>query len=135
MSSIENTIRYIVIGLLGLFDLFLIVKSRNKIKNKVKKKKNKEPKKPKKWLFIILLLFYSLICGTAAIGINYLYSKIDNVNKNTVIYTSNLIVMSKSSADDISSIKNMKIGILCLDGSICFLNITLKSRKPLIFYL
>ena len=112
LSSIENTIRYIVIGLLGLFDLFLIVKSRNMIKNKVKKKKNKEPKKPKKWLFIILLLFYSLICGTAAIGINYLYSKIDNVNKNTVIYTSNLIVMSKSSADDISSIKNMKIGIL-----------------------
>lgn len=113
LSSIETLIRYIVIGILGFIDLLLIIKSRNLIRNKVKKKKkNKEPKKPKKWLFIILLIIYSLICGTAAYGINSIYSKIDNVNKNTVIYTSNLLVMSSNPASKITDIKNMKIGIL-----------------------
>ena len=113
LATIENVIRYIVIGLLGLFDLFLIFKSKNLIKNKVKKKKkNKEPKKPKKWLFIFLLIIYSLICGFSAFGINYLYSKINNVNKNTVIYTSNLLVMNNNQATKISDVKNMKIGIL-----------------------
>ena len=80
LSSIETLIRYIVIGLLGLFDLFLIIKSRSLIRNKVKKKKKTgEIKKPKKWLFIIMLLIYSIICAGVAITINYLYSKIDNV--------------------------------------------------------
>ena len=113
LSSIETLIRYIIIGVLGLIDLLLIIKCRNLIKNKVKKKKkNKEPKKPKKWLFIVLLILYSLLCGGIAYGINYLYSQIDNVNKNTVIYTSNLLVMNSNNATSITDIKNMKIGIL-----------------------
>ena len=113
LSSIETLIRYIVIGLLGLFDLFLIIKCRSIIKNKIKKKKKTgEIKKPKKWLFILLLLFYSIICGGIAFGINYLYSKIDNVNKNTVIYSSNLLVMSSNPANSITDIKNMTIAIL-----------------------
>ena len=113
LSSIENLIRYIVIGLLGLFDLFLIIKSRNLIRNKVKKKKKTgEIKKPKKWLFIIMLLIYSIICAGVAITINYLYSKIDNVNKNTVVYSSNLLVMSTNPANKIEDIKNMEIAIL-----------------------
>ena len=113
LSSIETLIRYIVIGLLGLFDLFLIIKSRNLIRNKVKKKKKTgEVKKPKKWLFIIMLLIYSIICAGIAITINYLYSKIDNVNKNTVVYSSNLLVMSTNPANKIEDIKNMEIAIL-----------------------
>lgn len=113
LSSIETLIRYIVIGILGLIDFILIIKSRNLIRNKAKKKKkNGEPKKPKKWLFILLLIFYSIICGMIAFGISYLYSKIDNVNKNTVVYSSNLLVMSSSSANKIEDIKNMEIAIL-----------------------
>ena len=113
LSSIETLIRYIVIGLLGLFDLFLIFKSRSLIKNKVKKKKKTgEIKKPKKWLFILMLLIYSAICGGIGYGINYLYSKIDNVNKDTVIYSSSLLVMSSNPANAITDIKNMEIAIL-----------------------
>ena len=113
LSSIETLIRYIVIGILGLIDFILIIKSRNLIRNKAKKKKkNGEPKKPKKWLFILLLIFYSIICGMIAFGISYLYSKIDNVNKNTVVYSSNLLVMSSNSANKIEDIKDMEIAIL-----------------------
>ena len=113
LSSIETLIRYIVIGLLGLFDLFLVIKSRFLIKNKVKKKKKTgEIKKPKKWLFIFMLIIYSTICGGIGYGIHYLYSKIDNVNKDTVVYSSSLLVMSSNPANAITDIKNMEIAIL-----------------------
>ena len=113
LSSIETLIRYIVIGLLGLFDLFLVIKSRSLIKNKVKKKKKTgEIKKPKKWLFIFMLIIYSAICGGIGYGIHYLYSKIDNVNKDTVVYSSSLLVMSSNPANAITDIKNMEIAIL-----------------------
>lgn len=113
LGSIETLIRYTVIGVLGLLDLFLIIKSRSLIQNKVKKKKkNGEVKKPKKWLFIFMLLIYSIICGGIGYGINYLYNKIANVNKDTVIYSSNLLVMSSNPANTIADIKNMDIAVL-----------------------
>ncbi len=112
LSSIETLIRYIVIGLLGLFDLCLILKSRKLIRNKVRKKKNGQVKKNKKWFFIIILLLYSIICFCVAFGISYLYSKIDNVNKDTVVYSSNLLVMSSNPASKITEVKNMKLALL-----------------------
>ena len=47
LDGIENLIRYLVIGVLGLIDLFSLVKTRNIWKNKPpkKKKKNKKPSK------------------------------------------------------------------------------------------
>ena len=59
-----------------------------------------------------MLLIYSAICGGIGYGINYLYSKIDNVNKDTVIYSSSLLVMSSNPANAITDIKNMEIAIL-----------------------
>lgn len=103
LDSIENMVRYIVIGLLGLGDLFFLLKALS-----YKKKK----KKQRKGLFIFFLFLYSVICFGIGGVIFYLYGKIDSLNKDDVIYTSDLLVMSKTSATKIGDIKNMSIGIL-----------------------
>ena len=104
LSSIEDTIRYIIMGVIGVIDLFIIIKYLSY--------KSKKKKKKKKGLFIFLLFLYSLICFGIGGAIYYLYGKIDNLNKNTVIYTSVLLVMNQNQANEIKDIKDMKIGIL-----------------------
>ena len=101
LGSIETTVRYIVIGLLVFIDLiFIFLKFR-------KKKKAK-----KHGIFIFVLLIYALICFSVGGIIYYLYGKIDNLNKETITYTSNLIVMSSNPANNIKDVKDMKIGLL-----------------------
>ncbi len=105
LSSIEDIIRYIIIGILGVTDLFIIFKG---LKYKTKKKKEKR----KKGLFLGFLVFYSILCLLIGGVIFYFYGKIDSLNKNVITYTSDLLVMSSNPANDISDIKNMKIGKL-----------------------
>ena len=102
LSSIETTIRYIVMGILAFIDLIFILKTFKK-----KKKKKKRP-----GIFILVLFIYSLICFTVGGIIYYLYGQIDNLNKETITYTSNLLVMSSNPANDIKDVKDMKIGLL-----------------------
>jgi LCP family protein required for cell wall assembly len=108
LSSIENLIRYLVIVFLGLLDLVFILKTRRYIKGK-KKKKNK---KPKTKLFVFLMILYTIICFCVGGAIYYLYGKIDNLNKTTITYTSDLLVLSSNEAESISDITDMTIGIL-----------------------
>lgn len=108
LSSIETMIRYIVIVVLGLLDLIFILKVFGK------KKKNK---KGKKSLFLFVLFIYSLLCALVGGAIFYIYGKIDNLNKSDITYTSNLIVMSSNSANEIGDIKDMSIGILSDESS------------------
>lgn len=107
LSAIETLIRYIVIGVIGILDLFFISKSRRIIKGKSKKKK-----KQRKGVFIFLLFLYALICFLIGGIIFYFYQKVDGLNKNSVTYTSKLLVMSNSEVSDINDISNMTIGIL-----------------------
>ena len=102
LSSIETTIRYIVMGVLAFLDLIFILKTFKK-----KKKKKKRP-----GIFILVLFIYSLICFSVGGIIFYLYGQIDNFNKETITYTSNLLVMSSNPANDIKDVKDMKIGLL-----------------------
>ena len=108
LSSIENLIRYIVMGLLVLIDIFFILKTRKYIKGRY----NKRRKRPKKKLFILVLFIYSIICGAIGGVIFFVYGQISGINKEYVTYTSDLLVMSKNEANDISDVKNMTIGIL-----------------------
>ena len=108
LSSIENLLRYIVMGLLVLLDIFFILKTRKYIKGRF----NKRSKRPKKKLFIFVLFIYSLICGAVGGAIFFVYDQISGINKQYVTYTSDLLVMSKNEATDIKDIKNMTIGIL-----------------------
>ena len=106
LSSIENTIRYIVMGVLVLLDLIFIIKTKKYIKGKKKKKK------PKKKLFLFVLFLYSVLCFLVGGAIFYVYGELSSLNKETITYTSDLLVMSKNEANDIKDIKDMEIGIL-----------------------
>ena len=98
LSSIENLIRYIVMGVLILIDIVIIFKFKSK-------------KKTKK-TYILFLLLYALICGAVGTVIFYLYSQIDNINKDKITYTSDMLVMSYNKAANIKDVTDMKIGIL-----------------------
>ena len=108
LSSIETLIRYIVIGVLVLLDLIIIFKCHRIRKFDETKKK----KKPKKKLFMFLIILYTIICLLIGGTIFYVYDKINGLNKTFVTYTSDLLVMSTNQANDISDVKDMKIGIL-----------------------
>lgn len=108
LSSIETLIRYIVIGVLVLLDLIIIFKC-HRIR-KFDETKNK--KKPRKKLFMFLIILYTIICLLIGGTIFYVYDKINGLNKTFVTYTSDLLVMSTNQANDISDVKDMKIGIL-----------------------
>ena len=97
LSSIENLIRYIVMALLVLIDVFFILKTKKYIKGKY----NKRRKRPKKKLLILILFIYSIICAVIGGGIFFIYGQISGINKEYVTYTSDLLVMSKNPAKDI----------------------------------
>ena len=102
LSSIENLIRTIVMGALIVIDLLFLWRLHVHRKKKEKKKR----------LFFFFIILYIIICTVVGVLINYVYGRIDNINKNTVIYTSDLLVMASNPAEDIDDIKEMKIGIL-----------------------
>ena len=107
LSSIENIIRYIVMGCIGIITLMILVHSRYVCK-KIKNHRNKK----KRRLFISTMVFYSLICTLVGLVILYLYGTISNMNKEYVTYTSDLIVMSDNKAEDIEDIVDYNIGML-----------------------
>ena len=105
LNSIENLIRYIVIGIFILFDIFIICRVRKIVRKKYKKK-------PKIKLLISLLFIYFIICFSLGIVIFYVYGQLKNLNKNVITYTSDLLVMKNSNANDINDVHDMSIGIL-----------------------
>ncbi len=98
LSSIEDLIRYIVIGVLILIDIVIIFKFRSK-------------KRPK-GTYLSFLILLSIICVGIGLVISYFYGQIDNLNKDKITYTSDMLVMSWSKANKIEDVQNMKIGIL-----------------------
>lgn len=107
LDGVENTIRYIVIGIIALITLCIIIYTHN-INNKIKHKKNNRSRK----VFVTFVVFYTIICALIAGVINYVYGTLDNFNKKEILYTSDLIVMNSNKAKDIGDITDMKIGML-----------------------
>ena len=107
LSSIEDLIRYIIIGILVLIDFILVFKVRCIFKNKQKKKKES-----KRIAFILFMFFYSVICALVGIIIFYVYGQLSNINKVYVTYTSDLITMATNDVSSIDEVQNFTIGIL-----------------------
>ena len=107
-NGIETLIRYIIMGLLFLYDIRLFLKVRKISKGKVRKNNKKYHKK----LFLFWLLLYSIICLAIAYSLNFVYSKVSSANKTTITYTSYLVVLSENKISDIKNAKDMKIALL-----------------------
>ena len=105
LDGIENLIRYIVVAILALIDLAFIIKL-FLIKHSRKKKRKKHIG------YGILMILFAIICFAGGYVINYLYSKVDNINKDLVTYSSVLLVMSDDKASKIEDIVDYEIGIL-----------------------
>ncbi len=102
LGPIEETIRYIIIGVFVVFDLIIIFKVRSKRKHKDKKVR----------LLTTLLIFYLLInCAISGI-IMYAYGALSSINRDYVTYSSSLVVSSSSEIEDVKDLSNNTIGIL-----------------------
>lgn len=106
LGSIENVIRYVVIGILLLIDLVFFLKLRRMFNKKKKKKKMKYVG------FIAFMIIYSIICASVGCAIFYVYGKLSSMNKSYVTYSSSLVVMKDNTASEIDDISNYTIGIL-----------------------
>ena len=107
LNSIEDLIRYIVICVFGLIDLFLLLKTKKYLKGKSRKNKKLHKK-----LFLFFLILYAAVCGSVGYAIFYVYGQISHLNKDVITYTSDLLVMSSNPANTIEDIHDMSIGIL-----------------------
>ncbi len=105
LNSIENMIRYIIMGILLFIDLFLFLKTRKIWKRKTKKAS-------KHIGLILFMIFYILVNATVGGIIFYLYGTINSINKKWVTYSSSLVVLKENQIEDVADLKDGKIGIL-----------------------
>ena len=102
LGPVEEVIRYIVIGVFVVLDLVIIFKVRSKRRHKEKRAR----------LLTFFLILYLLInCAISGL-IMYAYGTLSSINRETVTYSSSLIVPSSSEIENIKDIKNDKVGIL-----------------------
>ena len=103
LTGIETVIRYIVIGLLIIFMLFIIKKNFSL---------RIQPKKYKFILFILVLLVF----GAGEMYLSYVIARginvVDNLNKNKINYTSALIALKDNKNVTVKNIDKAKIGII-----------------------
>lgn len=105
LSSIEDLIRYIVIGVLVFIDLIILLGGVRILKKRIRNKGTKRT------LFMIFLLIYSIICFVVGFVIFYLFGQLQNMNTGYITYSSSLVIMNNDSISNMSDIKGIKIGI------------------------
>ncbi len=108
LSGIEDIIRY---GIMALAVVMAIIFIRLYICTVIKGKK----------LIYVLFTFFLLISiaaqGYAAFNIFKIYKPINNINKSTITYTTDLIVLKSNDISDINDLKNMTIGMIAKNES------------------
>ena len=105
LNGIETLLRYMAIGVIAFINFIFLIKF-------LLIRKNKKKKKKKHIGYCITLFLFATMCFAAAFIINYFYSKLDNINKDMVTYSSSLLVMADDKATKIEDINDYKIGIL-----------------------
>ncbi len=110
LRSLESFQKYIYVAIfiLVFLDALFFIKVGKRFGKKVRKRKR--PLKSK--ALITFLILYFLITALFAGIATYAYLFLGSFNKDTVTYSSSLVVMSENEATDIKDIKNYNIGIL-----------------------
>ena len=97
LGPIEPVLRYIAIAIILLIDFYFIRKN-NSNKNKA--------------LYIVLSFFFIIINIGAGLGVNKVYSLIDNLNKSKIVYSTSLITKAGNDIVDLDVVVNKNIRIL-----------------------
>lgn len=97
LGPIEPILRYILIGLIILINLFFFYR-----KGKVKKKK----------LAIFMMMIFILINACLSFFIGKVYGAIDSINKSKIVYSSSLVTLSSSSIETVDDVTELKLGLL-----------------------
>lgn len=105
LSSIEDLIRYIIIGIFIFIDFILFIKTK-----KIWKKKTK--KESRHVVMILFMIFYLLINLVIGVVIFYLYGTVSGINKKWVTYSSSLVVLKDNTASKVSDLEDATIGML-----------------------
>ncbi len=107
LGPIEEVIRYIIIGIFVILDLVIIFKVRSKRRHKEKKAR---------LLTFFLILYLIINCAISGL-IMYAYGTLSSINRDTVTYSSSLIVPSTSEIENVKDLKDNTIGILSDEAS------------------
>ncbi len=107
LGPIEEVIRYIIIGIFVVLDLVIIFKVKSKRRHKEKKVR---------LLTFFLILYLIINCAISGL-IMYAYGTLSSINRDTVTYSSSLIVPSSSEIEDVKDLKDNTIGILSDESS------------------
>ncbi len=107
LRALESFIKYlnVLTVLVIVIWLVLLIKTKKRFRKKHKKNfKNKG--------LIIFEVIYFIIIAIVSAVITYFYVYLGNFNKETVTYSSSLVVLSENKADNIKKLKNYNIAIL-----------------------
>ncbi len=102
LTPIEKVLRYVIIGLICLFNLVMII---NLFRKNTKKKKIK--KGIKRFLLLILIIIFIVI----GYNINLITDKLGSMNKKYITSSTSLVTLKSNEIDDVKNIKNSKIAI------------------------
>lgn len=103
LSGIEDIIRYIVIAIIILFDVFLLYK--------VFKRRKRRLKLPFRIMMRIILLVYAIISVLVAYNISNIFAKLNDLNKDISKSTS-LVTLKENKINKAEDIKNSTIGVI-----------------------
>lgn len=96
LGPIEPIIRYIVIGIIVLINIIFFTIKRHK----------------KKKIATIMMIVFTTLNIVLCYSINKVYSIIDSINKNKIIYSSSLITLKNKDINSIDDVTEYKIGII-----------------------
>lgn len=133
ISGVENTIRYVAMLIIIVFNIVLVIGLRKLLKS------NSKIKIIASIVIGLLLMIIQLLIGYF---IFRTYSSLDNMNKSKVTYTSVIVTKSDSKINNINDLDKKKIGIVTdktsIDGYIIGLEIindnNLKEKDEVVEY-
>lgn len=104
LGPIEPVIRYILVGILLIIDIISLIKVYKTLRGKKKKSHH--------LLFVFLMTIYIIINALIGFMIGKVYGSLDNMNKEFITYTTNLITMKDSKVNTIDDVNDLTIGII-----------------------